>query len=204
MTTMTKPVTLPVVEPTWAITQLFPMQGDWGEADYLALTEHTNRLIELVNGRLEVLPMPTRAHQRITKYLLLILEAIARRIGGEVHFAPLRVRIGPRHYREPDLLLVCAAEDPRNQNDYWFGADLVVEIISEGGYERDLVEKRREYAQVGIREYWIVDPLDETISVLTLHGDKYAEHGRFTRGATATSALLADLRVDVSATFDAK
>jgi hypothetical protein len=46
--------------------------------------------------------------------------------------------------------------------------------------------------------------MDETISVLTLAGDQYVEHGLFRRGETATSALLDGFAVSVDAAFDAK
>jgi Uma2 family endonuclease len=57
--------------------------------------------------------------------------------------------------------------------------------------------------QARIPEYWIVNPLDETITVLTLAGDAYAEHGVFRRGETATSALLDGFAAPVDAVFDA-
>jgi Uma2 family endonuclease len=63
--------------------------------------------------------------------------------------------------------------------------------------------QRRDYAQAGIPEYWIVNPQTDTITVLRLEGTKYAEHGVFGRGAAATSALLANFEVDVDAVFDA-
>ena len=68
--------------------------------------------------------------------------------------------------------------------------------------ERDLVEKRADYAEGGIPEYWIVDPRDDTITVLTLKGDEYDEHGVFRRGETATSPLLEGFTADVAAVFD--
>jgi hypothetical protein len=46
-------------EPTWEIAHLFPIQGDWTEAEYLALD--TNHLIEFSDGHLEFLPMPTQS-----------------------------------------------------------------------------------------------------------------------------------------------
>ena len=48
---------------------LEPLQGLWTEAQYLALTNQTNHLIEFTDGVIEVLPMPTDTHQRILAYL---------------------------------------------------------------------------------------------------------------------------------------
>ncbi|MCL4860269.1 MAG: hypothetical protein KJZ93_12715, partial [Caldilineaceae bacterium] len=50
-------------EPAWDVALLFPPQGAWSEADYLAL--ETNRLVEFSHGRIEVLPMPSDSHQSI-------------------------------------------------------------------------------------------------------------------------------------------
>jgi Uma2 family endonuclease len=185
------------------IAPILPAQGEWSEADYLWLTNRTNRLIELSDGRIEVLPMPTEKHQVISAYLYLALLTFIQRIGGKVFYAPLRLRVATERFREPDLLLLMAADDPRRHNEYWEGADLVVEIVSPDDPQRDLVQKRREYAEAGIPEYWIVNPQTETISVLRLDGTKYAEHGVFQRGEQAASALLAGFQVSVAAVFDA-
>ena len=115
----------------------------------------------------------------------------------------MRLRIRERKFREPDILLVRHAGDARRQNRFWLGADLVVEIVSPDKPERDRIEKRSDYAEAQIPEYWIVDPQDETITVLCLENDVYVEHGVFGRGMLATSALLEGLLVEVSAAFDA-
>ena len=60
-----------------------------------------------------------------------------------------------------------------------------------------------DYAEGGIPEYWIINPLNETITVLTLRGLAYVEHGVFRRGETATSALLSGFSVLVADVFDA-
>jgi hypothetical protein len=75
-----------------------------------------------------------------------------------------------------------SAADPRRQNAYWTGADLVIEVVSPDDPQRDLVTKRSEYAQAGIPEYWIVDPQTETITVLRLEDARYVEHGVFRPG----------------------
>ena len=185
------------------VLQLLPRQGAWGEEQYLWLTDHTNRLVEFTDGYIEVLPMPTDKHQAISQVLLLALLAYVQRVGGRVFYSPLRLRIREGKHREPDLLLLLDANDPRRQNRYWLGADLVVEVVSADDPDRDLVEKRRDYAEANIPEYWIVDPRSETIVVLRLQDGAYVEHGVFGRGARATSALLAGFAVDVAAVFDA-
>ena len=181
-----------------------PAQGAWQEAEYLWLTDRSNHLVEFTDGYVEVLPMPTEKHQAILRFLFLNFLPHIQRRGGKLFVAPLRFRLRERVYREPDLLLLLDASDPRRRDRYWLGADLVVEVVSPDDPARDLVQKRRDYATVGIPEYWIVNPLDETITVLTLRGDSYTTHGVFRRGDRATSVVLPGFAVDVSADFDAE
>jgi len=186
------------------VVSLDPLQGHWTEEQYLLLSNQTNRLLEYTDGYIEVLPMPTQEHQDISQFLFLALLGFLQRIGGKVYYAPLRVRIRARKFREPDLLLVRDANDPRRQNRFWLGADLVVEVVSEDDPERDTRVKRADYALAGIPEYWIVNPLDETITVLVLAGEEYAEHGVFQRGDRAVSKLLEGFGVSVDEVLEAK
>ncbi|MDZ4721829.1 MAG: Uma2 family endonuclease [Roseiflexaceae bacterium] len=190
--------------PAWEVALLFPPQGAWSKEEYLALTDSTNNLVEYTQGQIEVLPMPTEKHQRILEFIFFIVRELMHSTGGRAFFSPLRLYIEPDRYREPDILLVVDKHDPRRADRYWSGADLVVEIVSPDNPERDWVQKRADYARAGIPEYWIVDPQQERIAVLRLDGDVYAEHGLFTRGEIATSVLLPDLRVDVTAALDAE
>lgn len=181
------------------------MQAEWSEDDYLKLTAHTRRLLEFRDGHIEVVPMPTDEHQRIVLFLYRTVYAfLATRTDGIVLVAPLRLRLRTGRYREPDLLVLLSAKDKRRGNQFWTGADLVLEVVSPDDPQRDLVEKRQEYAAAGIPEYWIVDPAAERISVLGLQGGSYGEHGVFSRGMEATSSLLAGFRVAVAAVLDAE
>ncbi len=185
------------------VLELLPRQGQWSEELYLWLTDRTNRLVEFSDGYIEVLPMPTDRQQSILLFLYEQFRTYLLATGGKVLVAPLLLRIRERKFREPDLLLVRDASDPRRQNRYWLGADLVLEVVSPDQSERDLTTKRGEYAEARIPEYWIVDPQRATITVLRLAGDRYDEHGVFGRGARATSALLPNFTIDVAAALDA-
>jgi len=148
--------------------------------------------------------MPTRNHQLIVLFLYNLLRTIVGSAGGIVLVAPMRLEIQAGKFREPDILLLTDANDPRNQNRFWLGADLVMEIVSDDDLERDTVVKVADYAEAGIPEYWIVNPLDETITVLTLADTQYRTYGLFKRGDTASSRLLEGFSVQVAAVFDAR
>lgn len=180
-----------------------PLQGLWTAEMYLRLTDTSNQLLEFTDGLLEGLPMPTRRHQRMVVWLLDVVRSGVRP-HGEVMIAPLRLQVRADTFREPDVLVLRDRNDPRNQERFWLGADLVVEVVSPDNPARDIVVKRADYAAAGIPEYWIVDPQHETVTVLTLRDDQYHEHGVFRRGTTATSVLLASLTASVDALFDAQ
>lgn len=188
-------------EPTWEIAHLFPAQGMWSEEEYLAL--ETNHLIEFSDGRLEFLPMPTYWHQRLVRFLFLMLDGfVVKHSLGEATFAPVKVRVGPGKVREPDVVFVVDRHlDRYVTTQYLLGADLVMEVVSPDDPDRDRVTKRQEYAQARIPEYWIVDPDTQRITVLTLSGESYTVHGDFVPGEQATSRLLDGFAVDVTEAF---
>ena len=184
-------------EPPWELALSYPRQGDWTEEEFLAL--ENRHYVELVDGCLEFLPMPTLLHQMIVKFLHRLLDDFVKQhANGEVLFAPLPVHVGPKHFRDPDVVY-CRPHRLRSLDGQPEGADLVVEVVSEGktNRKRDLEVKPKVYAAAGIEEYWIVDPQDANIQVLTLGGDTYQLHGKFVVGDVATSVLLNGFSVSV-------
>ncbi len=149
--------------------------------------------------------MPTILHQFIVQYLSSLLrDFVNAQASGMVLFAPLPVRLRAGTYREPDIVYLRPerVKDVRKQPE---GADLVMEVVSEGSENRecDFETKRADYARAGIPEYWIVDPQEHRITVLALKGKKYREHGVFGPGTKATSVLLPGFSVAVDAVFAA-
>jgi Uma2 family endonuclease len=82
---------------------------------------------------------------------------------------------------------------------------LVVEVVSPGELQRnrDYVAKRMQYQDLGIPEYWIVDPQQETILVLSLENGVYTETATLQGEDTLRSPLLGPLSVKVSEVFAA-
>ena len=189
-------------EPTWNIVHLFPNQGHWNEGDYLDLA--TNHLVEFSQGVIEVLPMPSQHHQFCVAYLYRALFAflLSNQL-GEVVFAPLKIKLWEGKFREPDILFMLKENKHKRGETFWHGADLVMEVVSPDDPKRDTEVKRLEYAKAGIPEYWLVNPINETITVFMLPtgADVYEIHGEFSKGAIATSVLLTGFKVEVTEVF---
>ncbi len=65
------------------------------------------------------------------------------------------------------------------------------------------MDKRLDNAEGGVPEYWIVNPVNETILVLVLNKKKYRQFGNFARGSMARSSLLEGFEISVDHVFDA-
>jgi Uma2 family endonuclease len=199
-------------ELVWELATMFPAQGSWTKEEYLCLTDSTNRRIEYTNGRLEFLAMPTLTHQRLVSWLFFLMhDFVASRGLGEVLPGGIRIyfdRDKEEKFRIPDVVFLSKESKPRWGGErYWNGVDLAIEIVSddEKSIDRDYLDKLKVYGEGKVAEYWIVDPQESKITVLTLPDGKseYAEHGVFRPGETATSKLLDGFVVDVKACFDA-
>ncbi|MCB8944676.1 MAG: Uma2 family endonuclease [Ardenticatenaceae bacterium] len=190
-------------EPAWEIATLFPPQGRWLIEDYLDLDTRTgNHLIEFSHGNIEVLPMPSLQHQAIATLLFhLLYTFVTSHTLGIVRFSPTKVQLWNGKIREPDLFYI-ANDHISQRTEQWFEKiDLAMEIVSPDDPNRDLETKRREYAQAGIPEYWVIDPRTEEILVLTLDRDHYSVHGVFAKGEKATSVLFPQFTVPVTEIF---
>jgi Uma2 family endonuclease len=190
---------------TTEVARLFPRQGEWTEAAYLALPD-ANRVVELSEGRLVIPDMPTDPHQFAVGEMFAAIRAFVREHDrGHVRMAPLRVRLWPGKFREPDVVFLSRQHEERRGREFWGVPDLVVEVISprtehSNGTERtDRVEKLQEYALAGILEYWLVDLKARTIEVHLLREELYHLLGKWEMGEVARSEVLEGFEIPVAA-----
>ena len=187
--------------PPWAIAKLYPTQGYWSEKEFLDLSERTNRIIEMVDGCVKVLDLPSLKHQEIIGFLCQCIREFVRPDQlGKVVVAAYPLRLNARQFREPDVLFVLTEHLSWFGEKFATGADLVIEVVSEDRVH-DLETKRSEYEQAGIPEYWIVDPRDKQITVLQLADQTYKVAGEYGEGGRATSVVLPGFALDVSTAF---
>ncbi|MBB4639352.1 Uma2 family endonuclease [Longimicrobium terrae] len=174
-------------------------RSDWvSYEDFLANAEGVRA--EWVDGEILYMSPQTDRHLLISGFLYKALGGYVRLkgIGGRVMQAGFQVRLGPRVGREPDVSYVAPQNMHRLTRTFVEGpVDLAVEVISPDSRVRDRRDKHREYAQYGVREYWLIDPDKETIEVFHLGaGGEVYEPVALGTPARVTSDVIPGLWID--------
>lgn len=145
---------------------------------------------QLLNGELIMTPSPASQHQRILARIFVQLYShVVKHHFGEAFVAPMDVFFDEENVFEPDILFVSGARSGIIRDDGIHGApDLVIEILSVGSGYHDTKTKKRVYEKYGVKEYWIVDPLDGEVTGFENTNGKFVES--FTGKGSFTVKLL--------------
>lgn len=174
--------------------------------DYLQLSE--DKRYEIIDGELFMVPSPNEAHQRFLVTLTISLANYVKKNKlGSVYCAPFDVLFSEEDIVQPDIIFVSNKNKKIVTKDNIQGTpDLLVEILSPGTSKRDLGIKKKLYAKNGVREYWIVDPVQETVEVLNLkegellgriyHADESGQTPRL------SSSVIQGFDVDIKGIFE--
>jgi Uma2 family endonuclease len=170
----------------------------WTYEEYYKLDD--DQRYEIIDGNLIMAPAPDTWHQDWARNLFRVLDAHVRKHKlGKVFFAPLDVVLDEENTVQPDLLFVAAANLGIIQQRAIFGTpDLLVELVSPASVRRDRYDKKELYARFGVKEYWIGDPANKTLEVLTLKEGRYELHCCIEEKRKLTSPVLAGLEFDLS------
>jgi Uma2 family endonuclease len=161
---------------------------------------------ELIDGEHYVSPSPSWRHQTAVANLVWILSTFVReRRLGWLRFAPLDVFFSDFDVVEPDVLFVSRARSDGIRERCFEGApDLVVEVLSPSTRRVDLEVKRRLYEGRGVPEYWLVDPVAETVEVDRAAGGRFERQPALTAAAgdRLRSPLFPGLEIPLSGIFE--
>ncbi|MBR6380604.1 MAG: Uma2 family endonuclease [Lachnospiraceae bacterium] len=145
---------------------VFDRQGTYTIEDYFALPEDIRA--ELIDGVFYLMANPSADHQLAAGEVYYQVRNFIDRNGGNClpMMAPFGVQLDEddRTMVEPDLIILC--ERKRLRKRQYFGApDFVLEVLSPSNRRHDLVRKLVKYEAAGVREYWILDPMKEKVTV---------------------------------------
>lgn len=152
--------------------------GGWAQLldlDYYDLPENVRA--ELIDGQIYYMGAPSRVHQKILNFMNTEINIYLRSRNGpcEVYPAPFAVKLfhdDSTTVVEPDISVICDVHKLTDQS--CTGApDWIIEIVSPGNPGHDYVRKLNLYMNAGVREYWIVDPMEREIFVYFLEQNKF-------------------------------
>lgn len=176
---------------------------EWSVEDYLLLGE-TNTPCQLINGELIMSPSPTPYHQLVSSNINDILKAQARKNGGMVFYSPIDLYIDKKNVFQPDLIYI--SKENKNiisKRGIEGVPDLVVEIISPSNIFTDRNVKKKTYQKIGVKEYWIVDPGNQTLEIYThSQPDQDTPHLYLAGEGQVTSTILSELAFDLKIIFE--
>ena len=171
-------------------------------AEYMDL-EEVDGVCELINGEFFQVPAPTPEHQLLIDFLVRMINNWAytfEPIPG-LAFTTIGLALNDLYAPTPDVVYLRAENLHLIRGGMVEGApDLVVEALS-SDRSRDLVMKRAIYAEAGIPEYWVLDPLNDAIRVLELVQSKYIERSALGRGDTLTTATIPGFELELDRIF---
>jgi len=178
-----------------------PDKDRYTYVDYQQLPE--GAAYELIRGELVMSPAPDLQHQRIARRFFRALDGtVLKNNGGEAFFAPFDVRLSESTVLQPDLAFISTTRTDRFAEHAIEGApDLVAEILSPATAHRDLTEKKRLYETHGVREYWVLDPDQQTVEVFANTEEGFRQHARVVEEGTVASGVLDSFEIDLSDLF---
>ncbi len=167
---------------------------------------------ELMNGELVELPPESEENNWLALNLRdLLIQVIQRRL-VRVHACEVQVpMLQPKDpaNRFPDLVVLRREHLQLTQKRLTITLEmppprLIAEVVSPGkpNQDRDYIYKRAQYAAIGVPEYWLLDPVAQTVLVLTLDGTDYREVGLFKGSEVITSVEFAELQLATGQVFE--
>lgn len=170
-------------------------------ADYALLPEGAP--YQLIGGKLVMTPSPIPYHQSISMRLELKLAShVLEKNLGMVYYAPLDVYLEETETYQPDIIFIAKDRLFIIESTKINGApDLVVEILSPSTAYYDLKKKFKVYAKHGVKEYWIVDPLEKSVEVYTGIDGKFTLGQRVEKEGVISSEVVRGFAVEIKDIF---
>jgi Uma2 family endonuclease len=169
----------------------------WTYEEYYRLDDDQRH--EIIDGNLLMAPSPDMWHQSwVGDLYTVIRNQVQRHKLGKVFVAPFDVVLDSENTVQPDLIFVATANLGIIQPRAIFGTpDLLIELISPSSVRRDRYDKKELYARFGVKEYWIGDPANKSLEILTLKEGRYELYCAAEVQGKLTSPVLAGLEFDL-------
>ena len=134
---------------------------------------------ELIDGKIYYMAPPSTRHQRLVSDLHYQIKDFIKRNHGECEAFPAPFAVflneNDKNYVEPDLVVVCD-KDKLTDKGCNGAPDWIIEVVSPTSRPMDYYKKLFKYRTTGVREYWVVDPERELVTVYNFEKDSMEEY----------------------------
>jgi Uma2 family endonuclease len=168
-------------------------------SDYVQMTPPDSGKFQLIEGELVVRTSPSTKHQRIILVIIKYLETYIKKNSiGEIFLSPLDVVLGEHNTYQPDLLFILESNKKIIEETKINGTpDMVVEVLSPSNAYYDLVIKKKIYESSGVKEYWIVDPIQDALDLYVLQNNKFQHKVQIEKKGIIPSEIFPGLDLDL-------
>lgn len=159
----------------------------------------TGARVELIDDKIFIMTTPNRMHQFLSMEISYTMKSHINKKQGKCHIytAPFGVRLfaDDKTWVEPDILVICK-KDILTEKGCDGAPDLIVEIVSPSNAFHDYITKLIKYQQAGVREYWIVDPQKEKVSLINFENAE--KTGEYTYEDVIQSEVLEGFEIRIA------
>jgi prevent-host-death family protein len=185
--------------------EVWPRKASYQEFQELAA--NSDERYEYIEGEIYLLASPKTIHQKVLGEIYHTFYNWFQGKKCQPMLAPYDITLkrGQENINivQPDLMVICDLEENLNEKDYYMGVPaLVVEIISESTRSKDFIKKLDLYMSTGIREYWIINPLNRELSIYLFEENNISKNATYKNIETAGSYIFTGLEVSLAQIFE--
>lgn len=175
--------------------------------EFMEIYEKSDLRMEFINGEIVLLRSPSVVHQEISGNLHVEFKEYLKEKQCKVFYAPFDVHFRKEGFKDPDvmqpdLIVACDVAETTDEKDRYMGTPvLVVEILSPSTRSKDMVDKLNTFMLSGVKEFWLVDPDQETILVYGFKDLDVDHFKTYRKQDTVRSYWFSDLEIAGTAIF---
>ncbi|MFD2037612.1 Uma2 family endonuclease [Belliella marina] len=190
------------------VNEPYTAYGSYSYADYLSWD--LEEMVELIKGKIfKQAAAPRRIHQEVSFKVARIIADFLEGKKCKTFIAPFDVRLPVQSKKnediytvvQPDICVICDLEKLDEMG--CVGApDLIIEILSPGNNQKELINKYEVYEESGVKEYWIIHPTEQTVMMYFLIDGKFQPSRLFTVGHKIKSSVIDGFELELEKVFE--
>ncbi|MCB1180254.1 MAG: Uma2 family endonuclease [Leptospiraceae bacterium] len=172
-------------------------------SEYAKMTPPDSGQYQLISGELVEMTSPNTKHQSIILNIVFYLQSYLRKSNiGKLFISPMDVIFQDGDVYQPDIFFISDQNKNIIEETKINGIpDFIVEVLSPSNAYYDLIVKKKVYEKCGVKEYWIIDPIQNTLDLFVLQNQKFQHKIQIENKGKIPSEIFPDLELELESLF---